>query len=71
MDYNEFTDVAQLEDIYRHCVRQYDAAKKAKQFGHADECATKAHLISKRLITQFGVSEQHITELCNEALATA
>jgi len=70
MDYNEFTGPAQLEDIYRDWVRQYDAAKKAKQFGHADECATKAHLISKRLIIRFGASEQYITELGNEALAT-
>jgi hypothetical protein len=70
MSINEYSSVTELEGIYREYVREYDAAKQARQFGHADECATKAHLISKRLIIRYGASEQHITQLGNEALAT-
>ena len=68
---HEYTSVAELAEIYRNYVREYDAAKRARRFGHADECATKAHLISKRLIIRYNFSEKYITELGNEALATA
>jgi hypothetical protein len=68
--FNQFTGVAKLEAIYWYWIREYELAKKAKQFGHADECASKAHLIGKRLLVRFGASEQYLTQIREEALAT-